>query len=176
MVHYKSIQWKNATENKVFMIVLFIIGHTRNRAQGTPGRKPISSFPKQTQPILQQKSNRDSCSSVERMADGDQKPKVVHSARRMEAMSLDPNQKDLRRDHAWRRCNRRQGKPLVSRAFAGSMWCTWSVSGLSWRTPSPCLLLVVDHEAHTCRSPGWEPPKRDLGTNGQQFLSGEGKW
>ena len=37
------------------------------------------------------------------------------------AMSLDPNQKDLRRDHAWRRCNRRQGKPLVSRASAGSM-------------------------------------------------------
>ena len=80
------------------------------------------------------------------------------------AMSLDPNRKDLRRDHAWRRCNQSQGEPLVSRAFAGSMWYTRSISGLSWRTPSPCLLLVVDHEARMCRSPGWEPPKRDLGT------------
>ena len=55
-------------------------------------------------------------------------------------------------------------EPLVSRAFAGSMWYTRSSSGLSWRTPSPCMLLVVDPEARTCRSPGWEPPKRDLGT------------
>ena len=34
----------------------------------------------------------DTGSSVERMADGDQKHKVVHSARRMEAMSLDHHQ------------------------------------------------------------------------------------
>ena len=38
------------------------------------------------------------------------------------------------------------------------------IQACPWRTPSPCLLCVVDHEARTCRSPGWEPPKRDLGT------------
>ena len=46
----------------------------------------------QTQHGLHRKSNRDQGSSVERMADGDQKHKVVHPARRMEAMSLDHHQ------------------------------------------------------------------------------------
>ena len=32
-------QYKNATEKEFFVIVLFIIGHTRNRAQGTPEKK-----------------------------------------------------------------------------------------------------------------------------------------
>ena len=75
---------KECDRKQVFVIVLFIIGHTRNRAQGTPRRKPIFRFSNQTQPILHRKSNRDSGSSVERMADGDQKQKVVHPARRME--------------------------------------------------------------------------------------------
>ena len=147
------------------MIVLFIIWHTRNRAQGTPWRKPISGYSDQTQPILHRKSNRDSGSSVERMADGDQKHQVVHPARRMEGhVPRSPSGRTLRRDQSWHRWNRSQGNHLVSRAFAGSMWYTRSSSGSSWRTPSPCMLLAVDPEARTCRSPGWEPPKRDLGT------------
>ena len=80
------------------------------------------------------------------------------------AMSLDPHRKDLSTRPILTSMKSKSREPLVSRAFAGSMWCTRSSSGLSWRTPSPCLLLVVDHEACTCRSPGWEPPKRDLGT------------
>ena len=66
-------QWltmKECDRKRVFVIVLFIIGHTRNRAQGTPGRMPNSGYSDQTQPTLQRKSNRDSGSSVERMADG----------------------------------------------------------------------------------------------------------
>ena len=75
---------KECYRKRVFVIVLFIIGHTRNRAQGTPGRMPDSGYSDQTQLSLQRKSNRDPGSSVERMADGDQKQQVVHPARRME--------------------------------------------------------------------------------------------
>ena len=53
---------------------------------------------------------------------------------------------------------------LVSRAFAGSMWYTRSISGSVLTDAEPSMLLVVESEARTCRSPGWEPPKRDLGT------------
>ena len=66
------------------MIVLFIIGHTRNRAQGTPEESRISGFRADATQIFLRKSNRESLSSVERMADGDQEAQVVHSARRME--------------------------------------------------------------------------------------------
>ena len=83
---------KECYRKRVFVIVLFIIGHTRNRAQGTPGRMPNSGYSEQTQQGLHRKSNRDPGSSVERMADGDQKQQVVHPARRMEAMSLDHHQ------------------------------------------------------------------------------------
>ena len=36
-------------------------------------------------------------------------------------------------------------------------------------------LLVVDHEARMCHSPGVRTPKEGPGYNGQQLLSGEGK-
>ena len=51
---------KECDRKQVLVIVLFIIGHTRNRAQGTPRRKPISGFRADTTAILRRKSNRDS--------------------------------------------------------------------------------------------------------------------
>ena len=106
----ESIEMKECDRKRVFVIVLFIIGHTRNRAQGTPGRMPNSGYSDQTQPTLQRKSNRDSGSSVERMADGDQKQQVVHPARRMEGhVPRSPSGRTLRRDQSWRRWNRSQG-------------------------------------------------------------------
>ena len=77
-------KWKNATENTVFVIVLFIIGHTRNRAQGTPEESQIYGFRADATQIFLRKTNRESRSFVERMADGDQEAQVVHSAHRME--------------------------------------------------------------------------------------------
>ena len=104
-------------------------------------------------------------SSVERMAGGNQSNQVVHSARRMEAMSLDHHQYGpFDETNLWWRWNRSQRNHLVSRAFAGSMWYTRSTSGSVLTDAEPSMLLVVESEARTCRSPGWEPPKRDLGT------------
>ena len=48
----------------------------------------------QTQQVYIVNPTMDTGSSVERMADGDQKLKVVHSARRMEAMSSITIRKD----------------------------------------------------------------------------------
>ena len=42
------LEYKNATEKEFFVIVLFIIGHTRNRAQGTPEKKAETGYFEQT--------------------------------------------------------------------------------------------------------------------------------
>ncbi len=75
------------------MIVLFIIGSHKEPSTGYSRKN--AEFPV----ILNRRSKVyivnptvDTGSSVERMADGDQKQQVVHSARRMEAMSLDHHQ------------------------------------------------------------------------------------
>ena len=64
-----------------------IIYYWTHKEPSTGYSKKKADFPvfeSDTAKILQRKSNRDTCSSVERMADGDQKQKVVHPARRME--------------------------------------------------------------------------------------------
>ena len=95
-------------------------------------RKRISGFWADDSQNFLRKCNRESRSSVERMADGEQEAQVVHSARRMEghvprSQSEGPSTRPCLSTIA----NRRQGKPLVFRASAGSMWYTRSVSGLS---------------------------------------------
>ena len=47
------------------------------------------------------------------------------------AMSLDPHRKDLSTRPVLTSMKSKSRKPLVSRAFAGSMWYTRSISGLS---------------------------------------------
>ena len=168
---------KECNRKLVFVIVLFIIGHTRNRAQSTPEESGKTGFWADNSQHFLQKCNRESRSSVERMADGEQEAQVVYSVRRMEGhVPRSQSEGPSTRPCLSMIANWRQGKPLVFRASAGSMWCTQSVSRLVLMDAEPMLALVVDHEARTCRSLGWGPPKRDLGTIGQQFLSGEGKW
>ena len=76
-------------KTKVFVIVLFIIGSHKEPSTGYSMKKRNFRLFAQTQHGLHSKANKDQGSSVERMAVGDQKHKVVHPARRMEAMSLD---------------------------------------------------------------------------------------
>ena len=75
-----------------------------------------------------------------------------------------PSGRTLRRDQSWRRWNRSQGTTWSPERSQDRCGAVDPVQAPSWRTPSPCMLLVVESEARTCRSPGWEPPKRDLGT------------
>ena len=64
-------------------------------------KKAEYRFLRQTKPHFLQKCNRESRSSVERMADGEEEAQGVHSAHRMEGhVPRYPNRKDLRWDHA----------------------------------------------------------------------------
>ncbi len=71
------------------MIVFFIIGHNRNQAQGTPEeyRKPV--FRDRHKPHFLQKCKQGTRSSVERMADGERKPKACILPAEWKAMSID---------------------------------------------------------------------------------------
>ena len=76
LTHPSTVQWKNATENKIFVIVLFIIGHTRNRAQGTPKKKAENRISKQTpNRFYVENPTGTKGSSVERMAGGERGPR-----------------------------------------------------------------------------------------------------
>ena len=162
-------------KTKVFVIVLFIIGSHKEPSTGYSMKKRNFRLFAQTQHGLHSKANKDQGSSVERMAVGDQKHKVVHPARRMEAMSLDHHHvgpfdetnldddeievkeplglQSVRRIdvvhsiHFRLRPDGRRAQHALSRRIRGSY------VSLSWvRTP-----------------------KEGPGYNGQQFLSGEGK-
>ena len=76
---------KECDRKRVFVIVLFIIGSHKEPSTGYSMKKADTCYSEQTQPRFYiVNPNRDTCSSVERMADGDQKQKVVHPSRRME--------------------------------------------------------------------------------------------
>ena len=105
-------------------------------------RKQKFRFLGRRQPNFLRKCNRESCSSGEWIADGEQEAQVVHSARRMEGhVPRSQSEGPSTRPCLSMIANRRQGKPLVFRASAGSMWCTRSIFRLvPGRMPSPCLL------------------------------------
>ena len=75
-------------KTKVFVIVLFIIGSHKEPSTGYSMKKRNFRLFAQTAQVYYVNPTMDRVSSVERMAGGRPKLKVVHSARRMEAMSL----------------------------------------------------------------------------------------
>ena len=126
----------------VFVIVFFIIGHDRNRAQDTLGRIRKTGFPEQTKATFSSKmqtGNEFICWTDGRR--GKEAQGVLFCPQNgRPCPSISQSEGPSTRPCLSMIANQRQGKPLVSRASAGSMWCTRSVSGLSWWTPSLCLL------------------------------------
>ena len=94
---------KECNRKLVFVIVLFIIGHTRNRAQSTPEEsgKPVSG--QTTAKIFFENATGNLVHLLNRWQTGNRKPRSCILPAEWKAMSLDPNRKDLRRDHACRR-------------------------------------------------------------------------
>ena len=94
---------KECNRKLVFVIVLFIIGHTRNRAQGTPeeSRFPVSG--QTTAKMFFENATGNLVHLLNGWQTGNRKPRSCILPAEWKAMSLNPNRKDLRRDHACRR-------------------------------------------------------------------------
>ena len=145
----------------VFVIVFFIIGHNRNRAQDTLGRigKPV--FWNRQSHIFFKNANRERVHLLNGWQTGKGSPRRTFCPQNgRPCPSISQSDGPSTRPCLSMIANRRQGKPLVSRASAGSMWCTSIHFRLVLMDAKPLLALVVDLEAWMCRSPGWEPPTR----------------
>ena len=116
----------------VFVIVFFIIGHNRNQAQGTPEEYGKPDFRDRQNHIFFKNANRGLVHLLNGWQTGKRKPKACIMPAEWKAMSLDiPIGRTFDETMLVDDCKSKTRKPLVSRASAGLMWRTQSVSGLS---------------------------------------------
>ena len=86
---WAQTQIREFNRKLVFVIVFFIIGHDRNRAQDTLEEYGKPVFRDRHKPHFLQKCKQGTRSSVERMADGERKPKACILPAEWKVMSLD---------------------------------------------------------------------------------------
>ena len=128
---YSSLWWpfghplRECNRKLVFVIVLFIIGHDRNQAQGTPEEYGKPVFRDRQNHIFFKNANRGLVHLLNGWQTGKGSPRRAFCPQNgRPCLSISQSEGPSTRPCLSMIANRRQGKPLVSRASAGSMWRT----------------------------------------------------